>query len=128
MGVARWGGAGLSSPVMSDHCLPPLHPLLYSLALCAVVWALVYAVRRWLPQLWSSLLALLALSGCPASLTPAQQLERQACLAEVELEWDRRADVECPPDDVYWDDCEHAPRLEVELAVEQRACSEGVRR
>lgn len=65
--------------------------------------------------------------GC-STLSPAQQAQRQECLAKVELGWHLEAERLCPPDAVYWDDCEHAELLESQLADRQRACSEGAHR
>lgn len=121
--LAVWGAAAGALAPLWHHALRAL-PGPYEGALRDAAQRVSDRIRDTL----SSLLVVLGLGGCGAGLTPAQQLKRQACLARVESDWDRRAERECPPSEVYWDDCERATELERELAAAQRACSEGVRR
>lgn len=70
---------------------------------------------RWIP--------FLLLVGCAPQLTPAEHLERQICLAEVEAAWHRKADRLCPPEHVFHDECAYASALEEELERKMRACT-----
>lgn len=123
-------GALLGALAPIGHHVLRLLPGPYQGALRDAAWRAASKAEKWAAAKDAGKVGvlLLLLSGCTSTLTPAQQVERQACLAHVELTWDRRADALCPPGEVYWDDCEHAETLEKQLADAQRACSEEVRK
>lgn len=120
--------AGALAPLW-HHLLRAL-PCPYQGVLRDAVWSSSKRAEAWAKAQDAGKVGLLVLLlvGCQSTLSPAQQAERQACLAHVESEWNRRADLLCPSDSVYWDDCAHALELEHELAVQQRGCSEDVRK
>lgn len=77
------------------------------------------------------LAASLLMCGCgffSGPLTPNQQIQRQHCLTRVESAWKKKAELLCPPDQVYWDECQPSGALEDELAASQRKCSEDAHR
>lgn len=65
----------------------------------------------------------LALGACMPQM-PADEGAYQDCMARVELDMHAKANRLCPPDVVYFDDCEHAPSLTEELEARQESCND----
>jgi hypothetical protein len=64
---------------------------------------------------------ILLICAVSCTRTPAQTVQRETCLAEVQLEFDVRAEEECPLDQ-DWDTCPARPAIMADMKAAQEKC------